>query len=45
MMDYRSLDNVPIIGGSWIVKQELVEKADWTGIAERTREASAALNG
>lgn len=32
MLDYLNESNVPTIGGSWIVKQELVSKGDWAGI-------------
>jgi 2-dehydro-3-deoxyphosphogluconate aldolase/(4S)-4-hydroxy-2-oxoglutarate aldolase len=45
MMDYLRLDNVPVIGGSWIVKQELVENADWAGITEQARKTRNALDG
>ena len=33
MAAYLKEDNVPCIGGSWIVKKELVDKSDWAGIA------------
>ncbi|MDI1334556.1 MAG: bifunctional 4-hydroxy-2-oxoglutarate aldolase/2-dehydro-3-deoxy-phosphogluconate aldolase [Lacunisphaera sp.] len=32
MLEYLKEPNVPTIGGSWIVKPELVAKADWAGI-------------
>lgn len=32
MLEYLKEPNVPTIGGSWIVKPELVNKADWAGI-------------
>jgi len=32
MLDYLKEPNVPTIGGSWIVKPDLVAKADWAGI-------------
>ena len=32
MLEYLKEPNVPAIGGSWIVKNELVAKADWAGI-------------
>ncbi len=35
MMDYLREPNVPAIGGSWIVKQELVYNEDWTGLTAR----------
>jgi len=43
MRDYLRLDNVPAIGGSWIVKQDLVEKGDWPGITARAAEVINAL--
>ena len=38
MLEYLQESNVPTIGGSWIVKQELVDKADWAGITARAAE-------
>ena len=35
MMDYLREENVPAIGGSWIVKNELVENENWEGISAR----------
>ena len=35
MNDYLALKNVPVVGGSWIVQRELVEKRDWKGISSR----------
>lgn len=35
MMDYLKEPDVPTIGGSWIVKKELVDAADWDGITAR----------
>ncbi|TWT83590.1 putative KHG/KDPG aldolase [Planctomycetes bacterium CA13] len=35
MLDYLKEPNVSAIGGSWIVKQELVNNEDWAGIAAR----------
>lgn len=32
MLEYLKEPNVPTIGGSWIVRPELVAKADWAGI-------------
>jgi len=32
MLEYLKEPDVPTIGGSWIVKSELVAKADWAGI-------------
>ena len=32
MLDYLQEDNIPCIGGSWIVKKELVKNEDWHGI-------------
>ena len=41
MMDYLREDNVPTIGGSWIVKKELVETKDWDAIAARAADVIA----
>ena len=38
MVDYLNEDNVPTIGGSWIVKKDLVENEDWEGLAARAAE-------
>lgn len=35
MASYLREDNVPTIGGSWIVKKELVDSGDWSGITAR----------
>jgi 2-dehydro-3-deoxyphosphogluconate aldolase/(4S)-4-hydroxy-2-oxoglutarate aldolase len=32
MIDYLNEDNVPTVGGSWIVKKDLVMNEDWDGI-------------
>jgi 2-keto-3-deoxy-6-phosphogluconate aldolase len=32
MLDYLNEPNVATIGGSWIVKPDMVRKADWAGI-------------
>ncbi|MFM8556328.1 MAG: keto-deoxy-phosphogluconate aldolase, partial [Betaproteobacteria bacterium] len=34
--------NVERVGGTWIAPVDLIERADWTGIARLAREASAA---
>lgn len=41
MTAYLKEDNVPCIGGSWIVKKEMVDKADWGGI---TASAAATMD-
>lgn len=41
MAAYLKVDNVPCIGGSWIVKKEMVDKADWAGVAAS---AAATMN-
>ena len=35
MVNYLKEPNVPAIGGSWIVKQDLVANEDWAGITAR----------
>lgn len=32
-------DNIPCIGGSWIVKRDLVKNQDWDGIKAMTADA------
>lgn len=41
MLDYLKEPNVATIGGSWIVKQEMVNKSDWAGI---TASAASVIN-
>jgi 2-dehydro-3-deoxyphosphogluconate aldolase/(4S)-4-hydroxy-2-oxoglutarate aldolase len=43
MNTYLNEPNVPAVGGSWIVKQKLVEKEDWSGISARAAEVIAKL--
>lgn len=43
MVDYLKEDNVPAIGGSWIVKTELVENGNWEGITARAAGVLQAL--
>jgi 2-dehydro-3-deoxyphosphogluconate aldolase/(4S)-4-hydroxy-2-oxoglutarate aldolase len=45
LADYACLPNVHAIGGSWMVKPELIEKADWPGIVRLCREAALAVHG
>lgn len=44
MLDYLKEPNVPTIGGSWIVKKELVDNEDWTGITARAANVVKVLN-
>ncbi len=39
--DYLALDNVAMVGGSWMVSAEAIRSGDWTGIADRAAKASA----
>ena len=32
MLDYLAEDNVPTVGGTWIVAKNLVQNEDWAGI-------------
>ncbi|MEM9227225.1 MAG: bifunctional 4-hydroxy-2-oxoglutarate aldolase/2-dehydro-3-deoxy-phosphogluconate aldolase [Verrucomicrobiota bacterium] len=41
--DYLMLENVPCIGGSWIVKKELVDQEDWARITARASEVMSTL--
>ena len=43
--DYLKEPNVPTVGGSWIVKKELVEKEDWEGIRSRAEAVRKTVNG
>ena len=45
MMDYLTLDNVPTIGGSWIVDKVLVENNDWDGLSARAAEVKGLISG
>ncbi|VGO14862.1 Putative KHG/KDPG aldolase [Pontiella desulfatans] len=38
MSDYLKEPNVPVIGGSWIVKKDLVENEDWAGLTAHAAE-------
>jgi 2-dehydro-3-deoxyphosphogluconate aldolase / (4S)-4-hydroxy-2-oxoglutarate aldolase len=38
-MDYLSLPNVVCVGGSWMVPGDLLEKKDWDGVTQLTRQA------
>ena len=38
MLDYLRESHVPAIGGSWIVKKELVNKEDWGGLTAHAKE-------
>lgn len=45
MLTYLAEENIPAIGGSWIVQDLLVEAQDWTAIVARAAEVRGALNG
>ncbi len=40
LQDYLRLDNVPMVGGSWLTPLELVEAGDWGAITRLAREAT-----
>ena len=42
MVDYLREPDIPAIGGSWIVKKELVDAGDWAQITARAAEVSQA---
>ncbi len=44
MVEYLRESHVPAIGGSWIVKKELVDNEDWAGIAARAADVIETLN-
>lgn len=37
--DYLALPNIPCVGGSWIVPDDLVKKGDWAGITQLAKDA------
>jgi 2-dehydro-3-deoxyphosphogluconate aldolase/(4S)-4-hydroxy-2-oxoglutarate aldolase len=39
--EYLSLSNVSVVGGSWVVPQDLVDAKDWAGITKLASEAVA----
>jgi len=43
MLEYLKEPSVPAIGGSWIVQQELVNRADWAGLTARAAAVTAML--
>ncbi|MEP4079541.1 bifunctional 4-hydroxy-2-oxoglutarate aldolase/2-dehydro-3-deoxy-phosphogluconate aldolase [Haloferula sp.] len=43
MKDYLAEPNVPTVGGSWIVQNDLVTQEDWAGITARATEVTKAL--
>lgn len=45
MMSYLAEASVPAIGGSWIVRDELVENQDWPAIVARAAEVRGILSG
>jgi len=45
MTHYLDEPNVPTVGGSWIVKKDLVEKEDWAGIRSRAQEVRQTVDG
>ena len=43
MIDYLKEPDIPAIGGSWIVKNDLVENEDWAGITARAADVIQTL--
>ena len=43
MTAYLREPNVATVGGSWIVKKEMVESEDWAGITARAAEVVSIL--
>jgi len=43
--DYAKRPNVLAIGGSWMVKADLIDSGDWDGITKLCREAVTAVHG
>ena len=44
MLDYLQEDSIPCIGGSWIVKKDLLANEDWDGITARAKDVQKRLN-
>ncbi|MDQ8180303.1 bifunctional 4-hydroxy-2-oxoglutarate aldolase/2-dehydro-3-deoxy-phosphogluconate aldolase [Pelagicoccus sp. SDUM812005] len=44
MLDYLREQNVPTIGGSWIVQSDLVANGDWAAFTQRAAEVVKTLN-
>ena len=44
MQAYLQEPNVPAVGGSWIVKAELVNEQDWAGITARAKDVIKLLD-
>ncbi|MBI2744976.1 MAG: bifunctional 4-hydroxy-2-oxoglutarate aldolase/2-dehydro-3-deoxy-phosphogluconate aldolase [Burkholderiales bacterium] len=40
LQDYLRLDNVPMVGGSWLTPLDLVEAGNWAAITRLAREAT-----
>lgn len=45
MREYLSEPNIPVVGGSWIVKQDLVDQEDWAALTARAAEVVAQARG
>ncbi|RMD74295.1 MAG: bifunctional 4-hydroxy-2-oxoglutarate aldolase/2-dehydro-3-deoxy-phosphogluconate aldolase [Lentisphaerae bacterium] len=43
MLDYLHMDDVLLIGGSWIVEKTMVRQRDWAALEQRARSVSEAL--
>lgn len=43
MVEYLRESNVPTVGGSWIVSDDLVQKEAWAGITDRAAEVRSTL--
>ena len=45
LADYARRPNVLAVGGTWMVKSELIEKGDWDGISALSGQAAMAVQG
>lgn len=45
LADYVKRSNVLAVGGSWMVKADMIERGDWEGIERLCREAVTAVHG
>lgn len=44
IVEYLKEDNIPVAGGSWLTKKELIGNKDWQAITERAAEVRRILD-
>lgn len=45
LLDYLNEANIPAVGGSWIVKKDLVDNENWSGLTDRAAAVRRILEG